>query len=103
MDFVSFAKTISDESSLIQFLKSKYANNLSCPFCKNRLLYTMKSRDRRGVSDTKKISSLLQTQFSLIKIPYSKWLALVKLFELSVCKDCIRTGATKLQDNPEII
>ena len=36
------------------------------------------------MSDAKKISSLLQTQFSRIRIPYSKWLALVKLFELSV-------------------
>ena len=85
MDFVTFAKTISDESSLIQFLESKYTKNLSSPFCKSKSLYTMKSRDRiRCVNCRKDFKPFSASKFSLIRIPYSKWLSLIKLFELSV-------------------
>ena len=85
MDFVSFAKTISDESLLMKFLESKYTKNLSCPFCKNKSLYIMKSRDKmRCTKCQKDFKPFSSSKFSLIRISYSTWLSLIKLFELSV-------------------
>jgi len=95
MDFVSFAKTISDESLLIQFLESKYTKNLSCLFCKNKTFYAMKSRDRIRCTKCKKdFKPFASSKFSLIRIPYSKWFALIKLFELSVSS---RTASEQMQ------
>ena len=65
MDFVSFAKIISDESLPIQFLESKYTKNIPCPFCKNKTLYTMKSRDRMNAQNVRKISNRFLHQSSL--------------------------------------
>ncbi len=85
MDFASFAKIISDESALIQFLESKHTKNLSCIFCKSKTLYIMKSRDRIRCQNCRKdFKPFANSKFHLIRIPYSKWLALIKLFELSV-------------------
>ena len=85
MDFVSFAKTISDESLLIQFLESRWGENLSCIFCKNKTLYTMKGRDRMRCTKCRKdFKPFSSSKFSLVRISYSKWLSLIKLFELSV-------------------
>ncbi len=85
MDFVSFAKIIYDESTLLKLLESKYTKNLSCPFCKGKSLYTMKSRDRIRCTNCKKdFKPYSSSKFSLIRIPYSKWFALIKLFELSI-------------------
>ena len=85
MDFVSFAKIISDESTLLKFLESKHAKNLSCAFCKSKTLYTMKSRDRMRCTNCRKdFKPFSNSKFSLIRISYSKWFALIKLFELSL-------------------
>ncbi len=85
MDFLSFAEIISDELALLKFLESKYAKNLSCTFCKSKTLYIMKSRNRMRCRKCKKdLKPFSNSKFHLIRIPYSKWLAIIKLFELSV-------------------
>jgi len=85
MDFVSFAKIISDESTLLKFLESKHTKNLFCAFCKSKTLYTMKSRDRMRCTNCRKdFKPFSNSKFSLIRISYSKWFALIKLFELSL-------------------
>jgi len=85
MDFLSFAEIISDELALLKYLESKYTKNLSCTFCKNKTLYIMKSRNRMRCRKCKKdFKPFSNSKFHLIRIPYSKWLAIIKLFELSV-------------------
>ena len=69
----------------MEFLESKYTKNISCPFCKSKTLYNMKSRDRmRCTKYQKNFKPFSASKFSLIRISYSTWISLIKLFELSV-------------------
>lgn len=85
MDLLSFGKIISDEIITIQFLESKRTRKIICPFCKSKKIYTMKSKMRFRCKMCKKdFRPFGDSKFQLVKISYSKWLALIKLFELSV-------------------
>ncbi len=95
MDFLSFVKTISDEPTLLKFLESKHAKSLFCTFCKSKTLYTMKSRDRMRCTNCRKdFKPFINSKFSLIRISYSKWFALIKLFELSLSE---KTASKQMQ------
>jgi len=78
-------KIISDEKESLEFLRSRYNKRIHCPFCKSRQIYIMGSRRQFRCRKCKKdFKPFAHSRFQLVKIPYSKWLALVKLFELSV-------------------
>ena len=100
MDFLSFAKTVHDDTASLKFIESRCSKKVACKFCNGKQLYIMKSRNQLRCKSCKRdFKPFDDSNFSILKLSYSKWLALIKLFELSVSADCIRTDASKLQDN----
>jgi len=85
MDFLSFAKVVYDNTTSLKFIESRCAKNVICKFCKSKQIYIMKSRNQLRCKICKKdFKPFIDSKFHLIRIPYSKWLAIIKLFELSV-------------------
>lgn len=85
MDFLSFAKAVYDNTVSLKFIESKCVKNITCKFCKSKQIYIMKSRNQLRCKICKKdFKPFTNSKFPLVKISYSKWLALIKLFELSV-------------------
>ncbi len=85
MDFLSFAKAVYDNTISLKFIESKCVKNITCKFCKSKQIYIMKSRNQLRCKICKKdFKPFTKSKFTLAKISYSKWLALIKLFELSL-------------------
>ena len=85
MDFLSFAKTIYDDTASLKFIESRCSKNVTCKFCNGKQIYIMKSRNQLRCKTCKKdFKPFTNSNFSALKMSYSKWLALIKLFELSV-------------------
>ena len=85
MDFLSFAKAVHDNTVSLKFIESKCVKNITCKFCKSKQIYIMKSRNQLRCKICKKdFKPFTNSKFPLVKISYSKWLALIKLFELSL-------------------
>ncbi len=85
MDFLSFAKTIYDDTTSLKFIESRCSNNVTCKFCNSKQIYIMKSRNQLRCKTCKKdFKPFTNSNFSALQMSYSKWLALIKLFELSV-------------------
>jgi len=85
MDFLSFAKAVYDNTVSLKFIESKCVKNITCKFCKSKQIYIMKSRNQLRCKICKKdFKPFTNSKFPLVKISYSKWLAIIKLFELSV-------------------
>ena len=85
MDFLSFAKTVYDNTTSLKFIESRCAKNVTCKFCKSKQIYIMKSRNQLRCKICKKdFKAFSNSKFSVLKMSYSKWLSLIKLFELSV-------------------
>ncbi len=85
MDFLSFAKAVYNNTISLKFIESKCVKNITCKFCKSKQIYIMKSRNQLRCKICKKdFKPFTNSKFPLVKISYSKWLALIKLFELSV-------------------
>lgn len=83
MDLIELGKLISDEKRSLQYLCNKL-NDLSCPSCGQREFYFMSRQRLRCARCGSDFRPLNDTSFSIIKISTSKWLSLIKLFELSV-------------------
>jgi len=85
MDFLSFAKAVYDDTTSLKFIESICIKNITCKFCKSKQIYIMKSRNQLRCKICKKdFKPFTNSKFPLVKISYSKWLALIKLFELSL-------------------
>ena len=85
MDFLSFVKAVYDDTTSLKFIESKCVKNITCKFCKSKQIYIMKSRNQLRCKICKKdFKPFTNSKFPLVKISYSKWLALIKLFELSL-------------------
>lgn len=85
MDFLSFAKAVYNNTISLKFIESKCVKNITCKFCKSKQIYIMKSRNQLRCKICKKdFKPFTNSKFPLVKISYSKWLALIKLFELSL-------------------
>ena len=85
MDFLSFAKMIHDDVTSMKFIESRCSKNVTCKFCNGKQIYIMKSRNQLRCKICKKdFKPFANSNFSVLKMSYSKWLALIKLFELSV-------------------
>lgn len=83
MNLIELGKLISDEKKSLQYLYNKI-NDLSCPSCGQRELYFMSRKRLRCNKCECDFRPLNDTNFSAIKISASKWLSLIKLFELSI-------------------
>ena len=79
------AKIVSNEPETVEFLQKKYGSKITCKHCKSAKFYYMKSKNRiRCIKCRKDIRPFKNTLLGKIKIPYSTWLVVIKLFELSV-------------------
>ena len=85
MNMIELLETVSDESKTLKYLEKKYGKRISCKHCKSKTYYYMKSKNRIRCKKCKKdIRAFEDTLLVKIKMPYSKWLVLIKLFQLSV-------------------
>jgi len=82
MDLLALAKIVADERSAYDYLISRLPAQ-SCPRCGCKDLYPMSRKRFRCKACRYDFPQLGMTAFSRINIPFSKWLVLIKLFELS--------------------
>jgi len=76
---------VSNEKNALSYLCSKMKpNDKSCPRCRYRKHYAMGRSNLRCSRCRTDYNPLGNTCFGLIKIPLTRWLVLIKLFELSV-------------------
>jgi transposase len=81
MDFLSLARVVADERGAYSFILGKM--DLRCPICGCKSSYMMSRMRLRCRVCRSDFMPLSTTFLSRIKIPCSKWLTLIKLFELS--------------------
>ncbi len=83
MDLIELGKITSDEMESFKYL-CKNVKDLSCPNCGSIEFYFMTRQRLRCCDCGKDFRPLSNTRLSEIKIKASKWLILIKLFELSI-------------------
>ena len=85
MDYMEFARMISNEKLSIEYLRKKYKGRLRCKHCGSEKFYHLKNGNRVRCAECKKdLRVFSHTMFGRVRITYSKWLAIIKLFQLSV-------------------
>lgn len=85
MKLIELTKIVSDESKTLKYLERVSGSKASCQHCGSTKFYYMKSKNRIRCAECKKdIRPFINTLLGKIKITYSKWLVVIKLFELSV-------------------
>lgn len=85
MKLIELVKIVSDESETLKYLESISGIDASCQHCGSTKFYYMKSKNRIRCAECKKdIRPFTNTLLGKIKITHSKWLLVIKLFELSV-------------------
>jgi len=82
MDSIELAELALDEKRSFQYLCDKL-DGLSCPLCGCKKFYCMSRQRLRCAHCRKDLRPLAGTKFSEIRIPASKWLCLIRLFEFS--------------------
>jgi transposase len=83
MNLIELGRITSDDGESFRYLCNKF-KDLSCPNCKQQVYYFMSRQRLRCKICGRDLSPLKSTKFSEIKISASRWLILIKLFELSV-------------------
>ncbi len=83
METREFGRLISDDNQALEYLWNRIGERC-CPHCNSSGYYFMGSKRIRCKQCKRDCWPLKQTKFSLMKISPSKWLYLIKLFELSV-------------------
>ena len=83
MNLIELGRITSDERESFRYLCNKF-KDLSCPNCGQHEYYFMSRQRLRCKICGNDSIPLKSTKFSEIKISASKWLTLIKLFELSV-------------------
>ncbi len=83
MNLIELGRITSEEGESFRYLCNKF-KDLSCPNCEQQVYYVMSRQRLRCKLCGKDFSPLKSTKFSEIKISASRWLILIKLFELSV-------------------
>ena len=85
MNYMEFSKMVSEETLSFEFIRKKYGKQLNCKHCGSKKFYYPKSKNRVRCAKCKKdLRLFVSTRFGTVRITYSKWLAIIKLFELSV-------------------
>ena len=82
VDLASFYRIVSDEKRSFAYLLSRL-HNVKCPSCSCKKYYVLNRKRIRCSKCRKDYNPILDSKFAYINMPYSKWLTLVKLFELS--------------------
>jgi transposase len=83
MDLIELGQITADERKSFQYLCNKFTD-LSCPNCGQQVYYFMSRQRLRCKICGNDFNPLKPTKFSDIKISGSRWLILIKLFELSI-------------------
>jgi transposase len=83
MNLIELGRITSEEGESFQYLCNKFSD-VSCPSCGQQVFYFMSRQKLRCRICGKDFSPLKSTKFSEIKISASRWLILIKPFELSV-------------------
>jgi transposase len=83
MNLIELGRIVSDDSLSFQYLCNKI-KDLSCPNCSEHIYYFMSRQRLRCKICENDFRPLKATKFAEIKISSSRWLMLIKLFELSV-------------------
>lgn len=83
METQEFGKLISDDNQALEYLWKRLERH-SCPYCGSSQYYFMGKRRVRCKQCKRDRWPLKNTKFSLMNISPSKWLYLIKLFELSI-------------------
>jgi transposase len=83
MEGREFGRLIADDSQALEYLRNRIGDP-SCPYCSSRQYYFMGSERVRCRQCKRDYWPLKDTKFSLMNITPSKWLYLIKLFELSI-------------------
>lgn len=86
MRFEELVKLLNNEKSVVEFLykRKKFIDSITCPFCGKKRFYMMDRKRIRCKKCKKDHDFLKDTYFGNLRIGYSKWLMLIKLFELEV-------------------
>lgn len=79
-------KLLSNEKYTARFLykRKKSISPIQCPYCNRRKFYLMNRKRIRCIKCKRDHDFLKSTWFGRVRISYSKWLMLIKLFELEV-------------------
>ncbi|MDI6720593.1 MAG: IS1595 family transposase [Methanomicrobiales archaeon] len=83
VDLMTLGRIVSDERRCFEYLLRQLPD-YSCPYCHSPDYYIMSRQRVRCKRCRKDTQPLSETRFSLLKIPCSTWLILLKLFELSI-------------------
>jgi transposase len=83
MNLIELGRISSDERESFRYLCNKF-KDLSCPSCEQQGCYFMSRQRLRCKICGKDFNPLKSTKFAEIKISASRWLILIKLFELSI-------------------
>mgnify|MGYP003753463643 FL=1 len=86
INIIELSKIVSDKSTSLEFLCKKFncANSVCCPKCNSEKYYLMSRGNLRCSKCKTNYKPFSDTQFNKINIDYSKWLVLIKLFDLGI-------------------
>ena len=85
MDYMEFSRVISSETLSLEYMQRKYGKKIYCRHCRSGKFYYPKTRNRARCAKCKRDLRLFaDTRFGAIRITYPEWLAIIKMFELSV-------------------
>ncbi len=94
---VDIHKIIASEKSALTYISNKLIDKpVRCPMCRSKKFYLMNRGNFRCRNCKIDYNPLSSTHFSIVNIPLYKWLALIKLFELSISarKAAIEAGVS---------
>jgi len=86
INLIELSKIISDKSIALEFLCKRFNihNKICCPNCNSKKYYVMTRGNLRCNKCKTNYKPFSNTQFNRINIDYSKWLVLIKLFDLGI-------------------
>lgn len=84
MELLKLGKIISFEKTSFEYIISQFPQKLKCQSCLSSNFYFLSSKRIKRTTCRKAIYPLKNTFFSKLRILLTKWLSLIKLFELSV-------------------
>jgi len=90
INLIELSKIISDKLSSLEFLCKRFNadNKICCPNCSSEKYYIMSRGNLRCNKCKTNYKPFSKTQFDRINIDYSKWLVLIKLFDLGISARC---------------
>ena len=86
INLIELSKIVSDKSTSLEFLYKRFTNTNSvhCPKCDSEKYYLMSRGNLRCSKCKINYKPFSDTRFDTINIDYSKWLVLIKLFDLGI-------------------